>query len=118
MKEVTRLLSAIEQGDPHAGAQLLPLVYDELRRLAAQKLVGEKSGQTLQATALVHEIRALSYSVKPLWILMLRRFGFWRRIEFASRSGSERDAYRTSHARARVYPFVEKFCEKTVWPSS
>jgi RNA polymerase sigma factor (TIGR02999 family) len=55
MSEVTRILSAIEQGDPHAAAQLLPLVYDELRKLAALKLAQEKPGQTLQATALVHE---------------------------------------------------------------
>src|SRR5437868_15107811 len=55
MSEVTRILSAIEQGDPHVGEQLLPLVYDELRQLAAQKLAQEKPGQTLQATALVHE---------------------------------------------------------------
>src|SRR5437016_13885433 len=55
MSEVTRILSAIEQGEPHAAEQLLPLVYDELRQLAAQKLAGEKPGQTLQATALVHE---------------------------------------------------------------
>src|SRR3989454_8369796 len=55
MSEVTRILSAIEQGDPSAAAQLLPLVYDELRQLAAQKLAQEKPGQTLQATALVHE---------------------------------------------------------------
>jgi RNA polymerase sigma factor (TIGR02999 family) len=55
MSEVTRILSAIEQGDPHAAEQLLPLVYDELRRLAAAKLAQEKPGQTLQATALVHE---------------------------------------------------------------
>src|SRR6476620_4290258 len=55
MSEVTRILSAIEQGDPHAAAELLPLVYDELRKLAAQKLAQEKPGQTLQATALVHE---------------------------------------------------------------
>jgi RNA polymerase sigma factor (TIGR02999 family) len=55
MSEVTRILSAIEQGDPHAAGQLLPLVYDELRKLAAQKLAQEKPGQTLQATALVHE---------------------------------------------------------------
>ncbi len=53
--EVTRVLAAIEQGDPTAAGQLLPLVYDELRRLAAQKLAQEKPGQTLQATALVHE---------------------------------------------------------------
>jgi RNA polymerase sigma factor (TIGR02999 family) len=55
MTDVTRVLSAIEQGDPHAAGQLLPLVYDELRQLAAQKLAQEKPGQTLQATALVHE---------------------------------------------------------------
>ncbi len=55
MSEVTRILSAIEQGDAHAAEQLLPLVYDELRRLAAQKLAQERPGQTLQATALVHE---------------------------------------------------------------
>ena len=55
MADVTRILSAIEKGDPHAAAQLLPLVYDELRKLAAQKLASEKPGQTLQATALVHE---------------------------------------------------------------
>jgi RNA polymerase sigma factor (TIGR02999 family) len=55
MSEVTRILNAIERGDPQAAAQLLPLVYDELRRLAAQKLAHEKPGQTLQATALVHE---------------------------------------------------------------
>jgi RNA polymerase sigma factor (TIGR02999 family) len=55
MSDVTRILSAIEGGDPHAAEQLLPLVYDELRKLAAQKLAQEKPGQTLQATALVHE---------------------------------------------------------------
>jgi RNA polymerase sigma factor (TIGR02999 family) len=55
MTEVTRILPAIEQGDPHAAEQLLLLVYDELRRLAAQKLAQEKPGQTLQPTALVHE---------------------------------------------------------------
>jgi RNA polymerase sigma factor (TIGR02999 family) len=55
MSEVTRILSAMEQGDPQAAAQLLPLVYDELRNLAAQRLAQEKPGQTLQATALVHE---------------------------------------------------------------
>ena len=55
MREVTRILSAIEQGDPAAAELLLPLVYDELRRLAAQKLSQESPGQTLEATALVHE---------------------------------------------------------------
>jgi RNA polymerase sigma factor (TIGR02999 family) len=55
MADVTQILSAIEQGDPHAAEQLLPLVYNELRKLAAQRLAQEKPGQTLQATALVHE---------------------------------------------------------------
>ena len=55
MTDVTRILSAIEQGDSTAAAQLLPLVYAELRKLAAQKLAKEKPGQTLEATALVHE---------------------------------------------------------------
>jgi len=55
MSDVTRILSAIDQGDPHAAEQLLPLVYDELRRLASEKMDDEKPGQTLKATALVHE---------------------------------------------------------------
>ena len=55
VKDVTRILSEVEQGNPHAAAQLLPLVYDELRKLAAVKLAQEKPDQTLQATALVHE---------------------------------------------------------------
>jgi RNA polymerase sigma factor (TIGR02999 family) len=55
MSDVTQILDAIEAGDPHAAGQLLPLVYDELRKLAAQKLAQERPGQTLQATALVHE---------------------------------------------------------------
>ena len=56
MTEVTRILSAIEQGEPSAAEQLLPLVYDELRKLATMRLAQEKPGQTLQATALVHEV--------------------------------------------------------------
>ncbi len=56
MSEVTRALSAVEQGDPHAAEQLMPLVYQELRSLAAQRLAQEQPGQTLQATALVHEV--------------------------------------------------------------
>jgi RNA polymerase sigma factor (TIGR02999 family) len=55
MSEVTRILGAIERGEPHAASQLLPLVYDELRRLAAARLAAEPSGNTLQPTALVHE---------------------------------------------------------------
>jgi RNA polymerase sigma factor (TIGR02999 family) len=69
MNEVTRVLSAIEQGDPQAGEQLLPLVYDELRKLAAQKLAREKAGQTLEATALVHEayLRMVGADDHQLW---------------------------------------------------
>ncbi len=55
MTDITRILTAIEQGDPHASAELLPLVYEELKKLAAQRMAAEKPGQTLQATALVHE---------------------------------------------------------------
>jgi RNA polymerase sigma factor (TIGR02999 family) len=64
MSEVTRILSAIEQGDPHAAEQLLPLVYDELRQLAAERMAQEKPGQTLQATALVHEAYVRLVDVK------------------------------------------------------
>src|SRR5262245_28440232 len=69
MSEVTRILSAIEQGDPHAAGQLLPLVYDELRKLAAAKLAREKPGQTLQATALVHDayLRLVDGEQAPHW---------------------------------------------------
>jgi RNA polymerase sigma factor (TIGR02999 family) len=56
MSDVTRILSAIDRGDPAAAGQLLPLVYDELRKLAAQRMAQEQPGQTLQATALVHEV--------------------------------------------------------------
>jgi RNA polymerase sigma factor (TIGR02999 family) len=69
MSDVTRILSAIEQGDSSAAEQLLPLVYDELRKLAAQKLAHEKTGQTLQATALVHEayLRLVGPGDMPSW---------------------------------------------------
>jgi RNA polymerase sigma factor (TIGR02999 family) len=69
MIEVTRILSAIEQGDPHAAEQLLPLVYDELRKLAAQKMAHEPPGLTLQPTELVHEayLRLLSADAAGRW---------------------------------------------------
>src|SRR5438128_1611994 len=69
MNKVTVILSAIEQGDPHAAGQLLPLVYDELRKLAAAKLAQEKPGQTLDATALVHEayLRLVDVSRAQQW---------------------------------------------------
>ena len=69
MNDVTRILSAIEQGDPKAAERLLPLVYDELRKLAARRLGHEKPGQTLQATALVHEayLRLVDAGRGPDW---------------------------------------------------
>ncbi len=69
MPDLTHILSAIQQGDGQAAEQLLPLVYDELRRLAAAKLAHEKPGQTLQATALVHEayLRLIDQTVPPCW---------------------------------------------------
>jgi RNA polymerase sigma factor (TIGR02999 family) len=69
MSDVTRLNDAAASGDPEAAAELLPLVYDELRKLAAQKLVQEKPGQTLQATALVHEayLRLVGKDAGPPW---------------------------------------------------
>src|SRR6266436_1506818 len=69
VNDVTRILSAIEQGDPHAAEQLLPLVYDELRKLAVHKMAQEKVGQTLQATALVHEayVRLVSAGDDQRW---------------------------------------------------
>jgi RNA polymerase sigma factor (TIGR02999 family) len=69
MTDVTRILSAIEHGDPSAAEQLLPLVYDELRKLAAQKMIEEKPGQTLEATALVHEayLRLVGEDAAPRW---------------------------------------------------
>src|SRR5262249_4924769 len=108
MDGITRVLNAIEQGDPHAAEQLLPLVYDELRKLAAQRLAQEKPGQTLQATALVHEayLRLVDTPTARSWnsrghffaaaaeamrrILInrardrgaLKRGGHWRRVDF------------------------------------
>src|SRR5262245_41683553 len=69
MSDVTRILSEIEQGDPQAGERLLPLVYDELRKLAAAKMAQENPGQTLQATALVHEayVRLVDGSQAQKW---------------------------------------------------
>jgi RNA polymerase sigma factor (TIGR02999 family) len=64
MADVTHILDAIEQGDPHASEQLLPLVYDELRKLAAEKMANEGPGQTLEATALVHEAYLRLVAVK------------------------------------------------------
>jgi RNA polymerase sigma factor (TIGR02999 family) len=69
MSEVTRILSAIAEGDPDAASQLLPLVYEELRKLAAEKMANERPGQTLEATALVHEayLRLVGNGAEPHW---------------------------------------------------
>src|SRR5438552_17746384 len=69
MSEVTRILNAIEHGDPHAANELLPLVYDELRKLAGQKMAKEAPGQTLEATALVHEayVRLVDVETAQPW---------------------------------------------------
>jgi RNA polymerase sigma factor (TIGR02999 family) len=69
MDSITRVLNAIEHGDPHTAEQLLPLVYDELRRLAVERLAQERPGQTLQATALVHEayLRLVGGEKTPDW---------------------------------------------------
>ena len=100
MNEVTRVLSAIEAGDPHAAEQLLPLVYQELRQLAAHKLAQEKPGQTLQATALVHEayLRLVKVEKAPHWDSRGHFFAAaaeaMRRIlvESARRKGRQREA--------------------------
>ncbi len=70
MSDVTRILGKIESGDPSAAEQLLPLVYEELRKLAAAKMAQEKPGQTLQATALVHEayLRLADVERKCCWL--------------------------------------------------
>ena len=87
MSEVTRILSAIDQGDPRAAEQLLPLVYEELRKLANQELAQEKPGQTLQATALVHEayLRLVGGPGAPTWE-NARHFcgcaGWWREVAY------------------------------------
>src|SRR5215831_15263314 len=69
MSDVSLILNALEQGHPHAAEQLLPLVYEELRQLAARQLTREKPGQTLQATALVHEayLRLFGPGLDPSW---------------------------------------------------
>ena len=114
MSDVTRILNAIDQGDPHAAGELLPLVYDELRKLAAQKLAQEKPGQTLEATALVHEayLRLVNVDKDQEWhgrghffaaaaeamrrILIenargkarAKRGGDWRRVDFEHLDGA------------------------------
>jgi RNA polymerase sigma factor (TIGR02999 family) len=99
MSEVTRVLSAIEQGDPSAAEQLLPLVYDELRKLAAQKLTHEKPGQTFQATALVHEAYLRLVDVKQAQPWNSRRHFFAAAAEAMRRILIERARARGSAKR-------------------
>ena len=90
MSDVTRILSAIEAGDPHAARQLFPLVYDELRRLAAVHMAREKPGQTLDATALVHEA----------WIRLAGTQQFESRSHFFRAAAEAMRRILVDHARA------------------
>ena len=132
MSEVTRILTAIEQGDPHAAEQLLPLVYDALHDLAAKKLAQETPGQTLQATALVHEavLRLIDVEKVPHWSSRGHFFGAaaeamrrmasaaaakkWPRLFHAalSASTSRRYASWTRAVASRVWPGISSasFC--------
>jgi RNA polymerase sigma factor (TIGR02999 family) len=92
MTDVTRILSAIEQGDPRAAEQLLPLVYDELRRLAAAQLARERPGHTLDATALVHEA----------WVRLTGGQPFESRSHFFRASAEAMRRILVDHARARA----------------
>ena len=119
MNEVTRILSAIEQGDPHAAEQLLPLVYDELRKLAAQKMAQEAPGQTLQATALVHEayLRLVDGEKAPTWN---SRGHFFAAAAEAMRrilveSARRKQAEKHGGGRQRV-DLAEAFTQKRYWP--
>ena len=91
MNEVTRILSAIDAGDPRAAQQLLPLVYEELRRLATEQLTREKPGQTLDATALVHEA----------WMRLAGEQQFESRSHFIRASAEAMRRILVDHARAR-----------------
>jgi RNA polymerase sigma factor (TIGR02999 family) len=121
MSNVTRILSEIEQGDPSAAEQLLPLVYEELRKLAATKMVHEKAGQTLQATALVHEayLRLVDVEKVQHWNSRGHFFGAaaeaMRRIlvenarrKRSQKSGGDRKKFSLEEADLAVVPDSEK----------
>ncbi len=134
MSDVTQILSAIEQGDPHAAEKLLPLVYDELRKLAAQRLAGEKSGQTLQATALVHEayLRLVDVNHAEHWNSRGHFFGAaaeaMRRIlveearrRHAAKRGGQLDREELAIPTS-PFPAILKNCSRstmcsTIWPA-
>lgn len=107
MTEVTRILSAIEQGDSKATEQLLPLVYDELRRLASKKLAHESPGQTLQATALVHEVYVRLVDGNPDQNWENRRHFFAAAAEAMRRILIERARQKQSLKRGGNYERVE-----------
>ena len=119
MSEVTRILSEIESGDPSAAEQLLPLVYDELRRLAAARLAQEKPGQTLQATALVHEayLRLVGIDMGQHWN---SRGHFFAAAAEAMRRilvESARRKNRLKHGREHQRVDLESGCMLSVAPS-
>jgi RNA polymerase sigma factor (TIGR02999 family) len=107
MNEVTRILSAVERGDPRAAEQLLPLVYSELRKLAAQRLAQEKPGQTLQATALVHEayLRLVDQTTPQQW--ENRRHFFAAAAEAMRRIMVESARRKKSHKRGGEFERIE-----------
>jgi RNA polymerase sigma factor (TIGR02999 family) len=119
MSEITRILAAAEPGDPHAAEQLLPLVYDELRQLAAQKLAQEKPGQTLQATALVHEayLRLVDTEQARQWN---SRGHFFAAAAEAMRRilvESARHKNRLKHGRGRQRVDLDSGCRVSAAPS-
>jgi len=120
MHAVTQILHAIEQGDPLAAEQLLPLVYDELRRLAAEKMREEKPGQTLQATALVHEayIRLVDVEKAQHWNSRGHFFAAaaeaMRRILVERVRRKRRLRHGGEHERAQL-PAIENLAEESRW---
>jgi hypothetical protein len=113
MDDITGILSAIEQGDPHAAEQLLPLVYDELRKLAAQKMALEKSGQTLQPTALVHEayLRLVAKGDASA-----RRDAHWSRTPVASSAFATPGDSASSLSQIMSRPSPPRWTPLTCWP--
>jgi RNA polymerase sigma factor (TIGR02999 family) len=119
MSEVTLILSAIEQGDHHAAEQLLPLVYDELRKLAAQKLAQEKPGQTLEATALVHEayVRLVGLDQAQHWNSQGHFFAAAAEAMRCILVESARRKNRLKHGRGRERVDVDSGCLVSAAPS-
>ena len=122
MTDVTQILSQIEHGDPHAAEQLLVLVYNELRRLAAQKLAHEKPGQTLDATGLVHEAYLRLFGgngqgegEQQHWD---SRGHFFAAAAEAMRRILIENARRKQRAEARRRPTASRFAGSRIWPST